>query len=282
MIFKKNHVQIGVDMTADTIRAVKIMTHKKEKHIEDSAVIPLRKMDDEALLAAFLALKQQFHYQKEPIILSLHTQHILTERIPLERPLTDAEVESYIHHIACPRWGQPIEAMCYDYYLMNRLHGHDMLVIAVQRKFIDFLCRAFQAAHCVLKAIDVDILAIGRLLNYLEKHLIDEPTVFALMRDHTTKLCRFTHTTLLNITQVDGCNESTLGRAQQLFEQTYPKVKIKNLILLDPHAITTPLSELLHANIMHPIIKKKKLNLPDKHTGLLWVAIALALREGKP
>lgn len=248
-ILKKQSL-IGIDLTADEIRLVKIAKHKTNSVLIDAAIRPISsggmrdgKIQDPAKISrAIQEMLSQAGIKKGIAAIALPTNSAMIKRFQIPEGLTIAEWEAELVSRLDYYLPGMTEEVCYDYQMTT---AQEMTFIAARQQQLTEYMRVVTNSGLDVKIVDITAHALVRGARLL----IDEPICLLIHLDQQeSEFIVFQNEEIIfNQTFLTMHLEQQLQAIIQLFHSTHRDIKIETVLLAGK--ITTNVCRFIKENL---------------------------------
>lgn len=280
-----NQYQIGISLSENILHFC--LAHKKKNvwRLLESHSHTLNSNNE--LGQVLRILRQQIPRRHRRIILGLPYHHVLMKEINIDASLQDHEIYFYLQQQASTFFGKTAKHWFIDYEFCPLMPASStqrrIRIVAAAREDVLPLSRAFNSSHLGLHVIDIDVLALSRLMPWFE--FFNPESAQGLVWIKTAEL-------IFLVAQAGSllyCKRSFYTTEQTLAEILAPLIQFYNGLfpqnILDLIFLMNDNSDNLFTDgLAHPLLKIAKINsaLADKKTDISaheFCSLGLAIYE---
>jgi Tfp pilus assembly PilM family ATPase len=169
MLFSRNQAQIGVEITDQQVRAVRILKSRRNLQLMDTAILPIQT----TILAALNQLSQQLPYPGNKSIFAIDYDRVICKTVELASVLNERELATYFNSQAPTWFGLRGDEITLDYQPFNDLVTNRWQIVASKKIYVQEKIAQSHAAGFNLRAVDVNLLALPRIYHFVHGHADD-------------------------------------------------------------------------------------------------------------
>ncbi len=174
-LFPKKSALIGVDIQADSLSLVRLQKNKKNRIVDRSVAMALpleavmqgeiKKPND--VICSLKEVVRQFNLSGQAAAVAIPYQHVITKVLQFPYHMSDDMLNAEINAHSEKYFPGITEPLIFDFYIVNAtMHATEVIVIATKRAIVEIYTDVVQQAGLVVKAVDVDVYAIIRVLHH--------------------------------------------------------------------------------------------------------------------
>lgn len=166
---KKRPLQIGIEIGDDYLRGVCLeKTKHREYHLIEKSVIPWCSDDKESLPLILLQFIRNNFPEKARIVLSIQYKLVTMKDLDLDDKLKDSEILKYLIRHSKQLFGHSIQDLYLDFFRLK--NASSTRIVVTRQSVLTPILNLCQKNNMPIKAIDVDIFALIRGLEFLLKY----------------------------------------------------------------------------------------------------------------
>ncbi len=236
--------QIGLEINDSKLGVTTIMPTQRGHKILNNFTM---KIDNKKIGRNLLTqVRQKIPSEFKKTILGMSINDVMIKQVKLDACLSDKNIFDYLSHNSEEYFGEPIDKLMIDFERLattkDEANRTELRVVATRRNKLFPLIENLSQAGFEMKAVDVDVFALVRILPFCDVHACHKITgivyiypnglVYCVVKDQQLiyskgEIFNFTNPNQPDNTQIFG----TINRALQYYKARYPALKLEQIIL---------------------------------------------------
>jgi len=199
---KKKQLRIGVDVSDEVVSIMQLSLEGSSYCVTGyvSAALPVgavveREIKDVQLVGAIIRdLVKKRKWQGDEVVIGLPRHVVMTQVIPLQKELSDAEISEHMDNNLSRYVSIPTDEINFDFTVLgeNKCNSdlRDFLLVVCRSQSVNSVIELADVARLQLKAIDIETLVMERVINQMTSLLYENEKnkTIALMEVASKKL----------------------------------------------------------------------------------------------